>query len=127
MKKRDFFDGSYINKCHGENAETLLHCAAKSSASSTICFLMGIGADPVVKDKRGRLPYNISSCKEDRNEFRRFMAKHPDKYDYLSAQIPSALTEEAELSKKEKEAEKRRQQNKARKQRQKIKKAEEYK
>merc|ERR1712142_438897 len=77
-KKQKFMEEGFLNKILGENGETLLHSAAKCSKSpAAVSFLMEIGADPSIRDKRNRLPYNIASCKEIRNEFRRFMGKNP--------------------------------------------------
>lgn len=39
------------------------------------------------RDKYGKPPYCAATEKETRNEFRRFMARYPDKYDYVVAQV----------------------------------------
>lgn len=41
----------------------------------------------ILRDDKGRTPYTVASDKETRNEFRRFMASHPDRYDYVKAQV----------------------------------------
>lgn len=41
----------------------------------------------IVRDEKGRTPYAVAGDKETRNEFRRFMACHPDRYDYVKAQV----------------------------------------
>ena len=35
----------------------------------------------------GKFPYDVAELKETRNEFRRFMAKYPEKYDYKKANV----------------------------------------
>ena len=39
------------------------------------------------RDDKGRPPFVVASSKETRNEFRRFMAANPDRYDYAKAQV----------------------------------------
>ena len=39
------------------------------------------------RDGRGRPPFVVAGSKETRNEFRRFMAAFPDRYDYAKAQV----------------------------------------
>lgn len=39
------------------------------------------------RDSRNRPPYTVAADKSTRNEFRRFMEKHPDAYDYNKAQV----------------------------------------
>ena len=39
------------------------------------------------RDEKGRPPYVVAGSKETRNEFRRFMASFPDRYDYVKAQV----------------------------------------
>ena len=39
------------------------------------------------RDGRGRPPFVVAGSKETRNEFRRFMASFPDRYDYAKAQV----------------------------------------
>ena len=53
---------------------------------------------------QSKTPYNYSKTKEVRNAFRRLMARQPDRWDYVAAQIPSPLTEEMERAEREKEA-----------------------
>uniref|UniRef100_A0A8W8MEA5 Vms1-associating treble clef domain-containing protein n=1 Tax=Magallana gigas TaxID=29159 RepID=A0A8W8MEA5_MAGGI len=69
------------------------------------------------RDKFGQTPYNFAKDKESRNEFRKFMGQYPDRYDYKTAQIPSALTNDMELERKQKAAEKKKQQKKAKQER----------
>lgn len=86
---------------------TLLHYCAKLSAVKLIHCLLEAGADPAVKNAKGLTPYAVCSDKQTRNEFRRFKGLHPEKYDYVAAQIPDALTEEMEKERSEKQKEKR--------------------
>ncbi len=99
---------------------TVLHVAAVTGNVSMVNSLLLHGADPVVKDQGGKTPYLVSKDKAVRDSFRRFMASHPAAYDYDSAHIPSALTEEMEKERREKINEKKKVQKKARKQREKV-------
>jgi hypothetical protein len=72
------------------------------------------GADPTIK-LGAHTAYTLAGGKNVRDTLRRFMAAHPDQWDYAAALIPSALTEEMELkqqaaalAKAEKEAAKKR-------------------
>ncbi len=98
----------------------MLHTAAATGNVSMVFTLLLHGGDPVVKDQTGKTPYLVSKDKPVRDSFRRFMASHPTAYDYDSAHIPSALTEEMERERREKMAEKKKAQKKARKQREKA-------
>ena len=44
------------------------------------------------RDKHGKSPYVVATDKETRNEFRRFMSKYPEKYDYKAANVSIKLT-----------------------------------
>lgn len=90
------------------NFMTALHHAAAKDSVAMVSFLLESGANPSLLDLRSRPPYFLCSTKETRNAFRRFLADHPDVWDYAASQIPTALTSEMEQKKKEKEAEKRR-------------------
>ncbi|CAH1237947.1 ANKZF1 [Branchiostoma lanceolatum] len=100
-----------------DHGSTLLHVVARAGSKAVISLLMAAGADPSLKDKKGRPPYVVCSSKEVRNEFRRFMAENPGKYDYVKAQIPAPLTEEMEQTRAAKQAEKRKAQKIAKKKR----------
>ncbi|EDO42926.1 predicted protein [Nematostella vectensis] len=112
-----------LNERWGQGSSTLLHAAACSKHGDIVYALLRIGADPTVRDERGRTPYDAANRKEARNEFRRFMADHPDMHDYTLTHIPSPLTQVQLEEKEKKEAEKRKAQKKAKKQRAKEKKA----
>ncbi|XP_057293039.1 ankyrin repeat and zinc finger domain-containing protein 1-like isoform X2 [Hydractinia symbiolongicarpus] len=108
-----------------KTGDTLLHRAAKSRSKEIISLLLQNGCDPCERNKEGKVPYDVAADKSTRNEFRRFMAKYPEKYDYKKAKIPSPLSEEQEDEQRRKNAEKKKSQNKARKDKLKAKKAEE--
>lgn len=112
-----------INEQFGEGGNTLLHVASRSSRKEIVLRLLECGADPAVKDEKGRTSYAVAGNKDTRNEFRRFMASYPDRYDYVKAQIPSALTPEMENEKEKRNAERKKAQKKAQKQRAKEQKA----
>uniref|UniRef100_A0A8D2C9W9 tRNA endonuclease ANKZF1 n=1 Tax=Sus scrofa TaxID=9823 RepID=A0A8D2C9W9_PIG len=80
----------------GSGGFTLLHAAAAAGRGSVVHLLLDAGADPTVQDSRNRPPYTVAADKSTRNEFRRFMEKHPDAYDYNKAQVPGPLTAEME-------------------------------
>ncbi|GAB9472502.1 Ankyrin repeat protein [Globisporangium polare] len=90
------------------NFMTALHHAAAKDSVAMVGYLLESGANPSLLDLRSRPPYLLCSTKETRNAFRRFLADHPNAWDYAASQIPTALTSEMEQKKKEKEAEKRR-------------------
>lgn len=77
---------------------TALHEASQSGNSQKVLELLEQGLDPCIKDERGRTPYMLATEKEVRNTFRRFMASNLDRWDWLAAKVPSALTKEMEES-----------------------------
>lgn len=95
----------YFEQCMSSESEsevtgitTSLHEAAQSGIAQKVLELLEEGLDPCIKDEKGRTPYMLSSEKEVRNTFRRFMASNPDKWDWHAAKVPSALTKEMEES-----------------------------
>lgn len=112
-----------LNKPIDSAGFTLLHVASAAGQKSVIKLLMDAGSDPANKDKKGQTPYGVAPEKDTRNTFRKYMAEHPDKYDYTKAQVPGPLTEEIESKK----AEKKKAQKAARKQREKEQKEEKLK
>uniref|UniRef100_A0A8C9RA52 Ankyrin repeat and zinc finger peptidyl tRNA hydrolase 1 n=1 Tax=Scleropages formosus TaxID=113540 RepID=A0A8C9RA52_SCLFO len=99
---------------------TLLHVASAAGQRGVVRRLMDAGSDPAHRDKKGRTPYAVAAERDTRNEFRRYMAEYPDKYDYSKAQVPAPLTGDIELKK----AEKKRAQKATKKQREKEQKEE---
>ncbi|GAQ84657.1 hypothetical protein KFL_001990100 [Klebsormidium nitens] len=85
---------------------TPLHVASEAGDEERIQELLEGGADPCVRDERGRTPYMAAKEKGVRNVFRRFMAAFPDRWDYTLAAIPSPLTEDQEAAQEAKRAEK---------------------
>ncbi|XP_014667024.1 PREDICTED: ankyrin repeat and zinc finger domain-containing protein 1-like [Priapulus caudatus] len=114
-----------LNGAFGELNSTLLHVAAKEGHVHVVNQLLEVGSNPCIRDKKDRTPFLNSKDKATRNEFRRFMGKYPDRYDYREAQIPSSLTEEMERERAAKEKERKRFAQKAKKERQKELKVEE--
>uniref|UniRef100_H3AWT4 Ankyrin repeat and zinc finger peptidyl tRNA hydrolase 1 n=1 Tax=Latimeria chalumnae TaxID=7897 RepID=H3AWT4_LATCH len=131
-KKRDGETGNddggiserMLNEKIDEAGFTLLHVAAAAGQRDVVRLLMDSGCDPALRDKRGQPPYCVSVDKETRNEFRKYMADHLDKYDYGKAQVPGPLTTEIEAKKAEKKAEKKKAQKAQKKQREKEEKEE---
>ncbi|XP_006004357.1 tRNA endonuclease ANKZF1 isoform X2 [Latimeria chalumnae] len=115
---------SMLNEKIDEAGFTLLHVAAAAGQRDVVRLLMDSGCDPALRDKRGQPPYCVSVDKETRNEFRKYMADHLDKYDYGKAQVPGPLTTEIEAKKAEKKAEKKKAQKAQKKQREKEEKEE---
>ncbi|XP_032134014.1 ankyrin repeat and zinc finger domain-containing protein 1 isoform X2 [Sapajus apella] len=97
----------------GSGGSTLLHAAAAAGRGSVVRLLLEAGADPTVQDSRARPPYTVAADKSTRNEFRRFMEKNPNAYDYNKAQVPGPLTPEMEA----RQATRKREQKAARRQR----------
>ncbi|KAG5457686.1 MAG: hypothetical protein BJ554DRAFT_2237 [Olpidium bornovanus] len=97
---------------------TLLHLASSEGRAE-------LGADPTTiaggagaegpDPARSRTAYEVAKDKEVRNAFRRFMASHPDQWDWISgARVPSALTPAME-EEHERKAKERRTKDKERK------------
>lgn len=99
---------------------TLLHVAAAAGQSRVVTILMDAGWDPTLRDDLGQTPFSMSADKLTRNAFRKYRADHPEKFDYIKAQIPEPLTAELEAKKEEK----RRAQKVLKKQREKAEKEE---
>ncbi|XP_016052325.1 PREDICTED: ankyrin repeat and zinc finger domain-containing protein 1 [Miniopterus natalensis] len=111
---------SLLNAPLGSSGFTLLHAAAAAGRGSVVRLLLEAGADPTIQDSRTRPPYTVSADKSTRNEFRRFMEKNPEAYDYSKAQVPAPLTSEMEarktMRKKEQKAARRQREEQQRKQ-----------
>lgn len=102
-------DGS--NSGDGMKAEqtgvrTDLHHASLAGDVQRVSALLETGADPTLRDERGRTPYALASDKETRNAFRRYMAEAGDCWNWQAAGVPSALTPELEAIQASKKAEK---------------------
>ncbi|GAB6026769.1 hypothetical protein CHUAL_013268 [Chamberlinius hualienensis] len=98
----------------GQNGTTTyLHIASQGGFSDLVWHLMDFGADPTVKNAKGQLPYHVAMNKDIRNIFTQFMAKYPDKFNYVEAQVPPPLTEE-EIKLKALKKQKQRQEKKIR-------------
>ncbi|KAK3568979.1 hypothetical protein QTP86_021377 [Hemibagrus guttatus] len=81
---------------------TLLHVASAAAQKHAVKLLLEMGSDPTCRDRKGQTPYVVAPDKECRNMYRKFMAEHPEKYDYAKAQVPGPLTAEIESKKVEK-------------------------
>mmetsp|Transcript_20134 Transcript_20134/g.36440 ORF Transcript_20134/g.36440 Transcript_20134/m.36440 type:complete len:596 (+) Transcript_20134:53-1840(+) len=89
---------------------TELHQAAAADDEDRILDLLDDGADPTLRDGKGRVPYYLCTAQKAREAFRRWRGEHEDDWDWKLAQVPEALTEEVEQRRKDKEKEKRRKQ-----------------
>ncbi|XP_048200667.1 LOW QUALITY PROTEIN: ankyrin repeat and zinc finger domain-containing protein 1 [Perognathus longimembris pacificus] len=104
---------SLLNAPLGAGGFTLLHAASAAGRGSVVRLLLEAGADPTVRDSQAQPPYTVAADRSTRNEFRRFMEKNPDAYDYNKAQVPGPLTSEMEAQ----QATRKRKQKAARRQR----------
>ena len=95
---------------------TPLHLAAHKGFSPLIFHFLRYGADPAVKDRHGKVPYEISRDKSGRDAFRRFMFSHPTAYDYSTAKISSPLSPEMEEEQRKRKVEKKKHKSVAKKQ-----------
>lgn len=95
-----------------------LHRAAKGGDVSRIRQLLEQGHDPTQPDERGRVPYQLCKDKEGRDEFRRAMARDPDRWDWKAAQVPSPLTDEMEAKQRAKQEQHRAKEKERRQQQQ---------
>ncbi|KAL4609023.1 ankyrin repeat and zinc finger domain-containing protein 1-like [Arapaima gigas] len=111
---------TFLNMEINPSGFTLLHVASAAGRRDAVRLLMDAGSDPACRDKKGQTPYSVAAEKDTRNAFRKYMAEHPDKYDYSKAQVPGPLTADIESRK----AEKKRAQKAAKKQREKEQKEE---
>ncbi|KAJ8405359.1 hypothetical protein AAFF_G00318320 [Aldrovandia affinis] len=114
---------NFLNQKIDDSGFTFLHVASSAAQRSVVKLLMDAGSDPASRDVKGQTPYAVAPDKDTRNVFRKYMAEHPDKYDYSKTQIPGPLTADIELKK----TEKKRAQKAARKQREKEQKEERWK
>ena len=101
---------------------TALHIASQYGYNSIIEVLLDHGADPTIKDKSIKTPYNLAPNRETRNVFRRFQARWPERYNWTDACIPTndLLTPEEEARQEEKRKEKRKAQRKVKKEKEAI-------
>ena len=96
---------------------TPLHLAAYKGFSPLIFHFLRYGADPTVKNRQGKVPYESSRDKPSRDAFRRFMFSHPTAYDYSAAKFPSPLSPEMEEEQRMRSVEKKKSKSSAKKQR----------
>ncbi len=110
-----------LNKPIDSAGFTLLHVASAAGQKSVIRLLLDEGSDPAnqyaltrsfesstsrfscgrrgrvilvyvfFRDKKGQTPYGVAPEKDTRNTFRKYMAEHPQKYDYTKAQVDESL------------------------------------
>ena len=90
-----------------EDLWTPLHWASDIGHPEIITRLLSIGADPTVRDVRGRTPFFLCKVKEAKDSFRRYRAIAEEKWNWVDAGVPAALTPEMERLQKEKEKEKK--------------------
>ena len=104
------------------HAQTLLHSAASGGVVAVITALLRHGADPTIRDARGREPYTCCTTKAARRAFRDHRASAPSQwpYDAMNSIIPTPVVRSAEeaaaldaqVVKKRKEKRQRKRENK---------------
>lgn len=82
--------------------ESPLSKASKAGDADRVWRLLEAGNDPCVRDSKGRVAYVLAANKDVRDAFRRYMAAHPEQWDYTAAGVPSALTDELEAAQQSK-------------------------
>ncbi|KAK6315514.1 hypothetical protein J4Q44_G00150430 [Coregonus suidteri] len=93
-----------LNQPIDSSGFTLLHVASAAGQKGVAQMLMDAGSNPACKDKKGQTPYIVAPDKDTRNMFRKYMADHPDKYNYSKAQVPGPLTAELESNRPREES-----------------------
>ena len=101
-------DSSHIDYGWNDGGHTALHAAARCGHAEVVAALLAAGADPCPGNYRGQTAYVLAADKPTRNAFRRAMARHPRRWDWARAQVPSPLTPEMEATQAKKEADKKR-------------------
>jgi len=112
-----------INVQYGHTKTSPLHLAAAGGHRGSVRLLLRRGADPCLKDRAKKVPYQLCPDKETRNAFRAFRGERPEAHDWTKAQIPEPPSQEAE----ERQREKRLRQKQAKKDKAKAQKEEKAK
>merc|ERR1712039_601771 len=89
---------------------TALHAASAAGDEARITELLDDGANPGVRDGKGRVPYYLCPSNKSREAFRRWRGENEESWDWGAAQVPEGITEESEQKKKDKEKEKKKRQ-----------------
>ncbi|KAJ3337794.1 hypothetical protein HDU91_001374, partial [Kappamyces sp. JEL0680] len=117
LLKQFVLDGVDINcKLGDANGVSLLHVAASAPHADVVEWLLENGADPTARGTQSYAkPYDESVSKENRDVFRRFMASHPDRWNYDDTNIPGPLTSEMEQKAKLREVDRKKRQKERKK------------
>jgi len=84
-----------LNKGFGKTT-TALHIASLSGHKLLIETLLEHGADPTIKDRRKKTPYDLAPSRLVKNIFRRYQAKYPDQHNWPKLPTTDLLTPENE-------------------------------
>ena len=84
--------------------DTPLHTAARAGNAAEVASLLAGGADPGVRNVRGRVAYSVAASRQTRDAFRRARAAEEDAWDWGAAGVTSALTPEMEAAQAAKRA-----------------------
>jgi hypothetical protein len=84
--------------------DTPLHTAARAGSAADVASLLLAGADPGVRNVRGRVAYSVAANRQTRDAFRRARAAAEDAWDWGAAGVTSALTPEMEAAQAAKRA-----------------------
>ncbi|CAG8445899.1 12597_t:CDS:2 [Ambispora gerdemannii] len=72
-----------------KHTPTLLHVASSAGQPEIVAFFLEKhAADPTITSTTLKTPYDVALDKETRNAFRRYMAEHPDQWDWKMAHVP---------------------------------------
>eukprot|EP01134_Creolimax_fragrantissima_P000285 CFRG0285T1 len=82
---------------------TCLHVASTNSRDEVVWELLQKGANPCTQNARGLTPYMLAKDKGTRDMFRRYMGLEMEKWDWVKAGVPSALTADMEAAQAERE------------------------
>jgi|ERR1711971_221568 len=116
-----------VNTQFGASKASCLHLAAKEGHRQMVTLLLSLGADPTVRDKAKKVPFNLSKDREVRNSFRKFMGENPEAFDYKIAKIPAPLDKEEEEERERKASEKKKAQREKKREKEKAQKEEDAK
>ncbi|KAK9810990.1 hypothetical protein WJX73_003812 [Symbiochloris irregularis] len=100
--------------------DTELHTAAREGDTARVTELLEGGADPTVQGDEGRTAYAVATNKAVRDLFRKYMAAHPDQWEWGSSGVPSALTPELQAHQAAKQAEKKARQREREKEKKRV-------
>ncbi|CAE8629430.1 unnamed protein product [Polarella glacialis] len=85
---------------------TALHAAAAAEDEELLTALLDDGANPCVRDGKGRVPYHLCYTQRTRDAFRRYRGSNEEEWDWGEARVPDGINDETDQKKREKEKDK---------------------